>query len=254
MTHPIRDKPDETELWFVDLQDSAAALDAIERQTPRLASDDLRKISNSTTAAAAAERRAAYIALRVLIERNWGPSWRGIAYTLEGSGKPALKGLPGSFSLTHVEHYALIALTHAGSIGVDLETDRRPTIADARRARIESAAIVLARGAPLPEPAQRRFLQAWVRLEAIAKADGKGIGRLLTRLGLVGADPVSGPLFNSDDANEIAAQFWVHDVAVGGGCVAAVARDQPLNPLSARTLPTTAQGLEDLTTNCSPAD
>jgi 4'-phosphopantetheinyl transferase len=255
VAHPVDGQQNPVELWFVDLKDSAAALDTLERQTPRLAPEDHKKISNSITEAAAAERRAAYIALRIVIERSWGSAWRGVPFVLEGSGKPALPGLAGSFSLSHVDRYALIGLTRLGSIGVDLEPDRQPTVADVRRIRIESASIVLAHGADLPQPRQTRFLQAWVRLEAIAKADGGGIGRLLTRLGLIGPDPVDGPLFNSREADAIAQRFSVCDVAVSGGCVAAVALDQPFTSPSARivprTLPVSAPDIEALMTNAS---
>ena len=253
MAHPADGQQNLVELWFVDLKDSASALDALERQTPRLAAEDHKKISGSASEAAAAERRAAYIALRIVIERSWGSAWRGVPYVLEGSGKPALPGLTGSFSLSHVDRYALIGLARSGSIGVDLEPDRQPTVADARRIRIESASIVLAHGADLPQPRQTRFLQAWVRLEAIAKADGAGIGRLLTRLGLIGPDPIDGPLFNKCEADTIAQRFAVCDVAVSGGCVAAVALDQPLTPLGARILPRilpiSASAIEALMTN-----
>ena len=250
MTQPDLAQPDppgSVELWFVDLNSCAEALNAVETATPRLAKNELKKIAGSASSAAAAERRAAYIALRILIERFWGPAWRTVAYTLTGSGKPMLTGLGGSFSLAHVDRFALIGLARARTIGVDLEPDRQPTVADRRRGRIESAAIALARGAALPQPRQPRFLQAWVRLEAVAKADGRGIGRLLTGLGIIGPDPADGPDFNVDYAHDIATRFWVQDVAVSNGCVAAVALDDEL-PAStaAQLLPSQAQAIETL--------
>jgi 4'-phosphopantetheinyl transferase len=244
------------ELWFVDLDASGPALDTLELQCPRLSDSDLKKISRSVTPLAAIERRAAYIALRVLIERMWGSAWRGQSYTLTGSGKPALPDLPGSFSLAHVERYALIGLARSGSIGVDLEPDRKPIVADDRRVRIEQAAIALARGAALPEPRQMRFLQAWVRLEAVAKADGRGIGRLLTGLGIIGAAAGDAEGFATTYADDVAARFWVKDLVrndenTHAGCVAAVALDQPLAGLSARTLPIIAPEIEALMTNAA---
>ena len=239
--------PRSVELWFVDLNSCAEALNAVETATPRLDKNELKKIAGSASPAAAAERRASYIALRILIERFWGPAWRTVAYTLTGSGKPTLTGLDGSFSLAHVDRFALIGLARARTIGVDLEPDRQPTVADRRRVRIESAAIALARGAALPQSRQPRFLQAWVRLEAVAKADGRGIGRLLTGLSIIGPDPADGPEFSADYAHEIATRFWLQDVAVSNSCVAAVALDGELpSGLSAMIFPSAANAIESI--------
>ncbi len=237
------------ELWFVDLAASGPALDTVEARCARLSPFERKKISGSVSPASAAERRAAYIALRVLIERHWGPSSRTAPFELTGAGKPVLPGATGSFSLAHAGGYALIGLARAGSIGVDLEPDRQPIVADERRARIESAAIALALGAPLPEPRQKRFLQAWVRLEAVAKTDGRGIGRLLTGLGIIGSEPESGPAFKATYADDSAARFRVLDLDVSNGCVAALALDHPLTRApQTQVLPVTADGIEALMT------
>ena len=240
MAHLIGTNPVPAELWFIDLNASRAALDDLENQSPRLAPSELKKISSSATTALRSERRAAYIALRILIERFWGPAWRSIPYSLKGSGKPTLTGLGGGFSLAHVDRFALIGLARSGAIGVDLEPPRQPNVSDTRRLRIESAAIAAAKGAVLPLERQPRFLQAWVRLEAVAKADGRGIGRLLTGLGVIGADPSEGPEFNEAYAEEIARGFYVQDALVGEDCVAAAALDSLVTDLTVQTLPTTA--------------
>ena len=58
------------------------------------------------------------------------------------------------------------------------------TMAAARRQAIEHAAMAVAGGRDLAARAgDERTLQAWVRLEAAAKASGEGIGRLLERVG-----------------------------------------------------------------------
>jgi 4'-phosphopantetheinyl transferase len=88
------------------------------------------------------------------------------------------------FSLSHARGVALIGLTPAGTIGVDVERTREVRIAAERRAAIEAAGAAL--GASLAGDGNTRFLHAWVRLEAYAKADGCGIGRLLTQLSNLG--------------------------------------------------------------------
>ncbi len=235
------------ELWFVDLAASAAALDASEAKCARLSANELQRIAASVTPAAGFQRRAAYIALRVLIERMWGPSWRAVPYSLTGSGKPILPGISGGFSLAHVDRFALIGLSRTSLIGVDLEPDRRPTVSDERRVRIEHAALELAGGIPLPDARQKRFLQAWVRLEAIAKADGRGIGRLLTGLGIIGNAAMNARELNQDYARAINSSFGVHDVAVPEGCVAAAALDCGIMPPAVvKSLPTKVADLETL--------
>lgn len=226
------------ELWVADLGATARALDALETSQPRLAEADLKKIAASADAQTRQERRAAHIALRLLIERAWGPAWRGVPYELQGTGKPVLEGAPGSFNLAHVDKFALIGLSSEGAIGVDLEPPRPIQMADERRQRIERAAVALARGAPLPEEPEARFLQAWVRLEATAKADGSGIGRLLTGVGIIGDQGV-----NEERAAEISARFAVYDVPALGGCRAAVALSPGLRPPVPRQLPETAEAL-----------
>ena len=63
-----------------------------------------------------------------------------------------------------------------------------------RRRRVIAAAARLANGQPGPPhiDADGDVLQAWVRLEAAAKALGTGIGQLLTEEGVVGGEAVGG--------------------------------------------------------------
>jgi 4'-phosphopantetheinyl transferase len=207
-----------SELWLADLAAAAGALEVIEAITPRLSADDERKIAAIADETVRRERRAAHIALRMLIERSFGPAWRRIAYALSPSGKPSLAEAPGAFSLSHAPGIALIGLSTLGPIGVDIERMRRVSISDDRRQRIEAAAEALASRAPLPRAPAERLMSAWVRLEALAKAEGVGIGPLLTRLGV-------GPRWR--DVRPGAAsqnlEIQVHDVAIGAGIFAAVA-------------------------------
>lgn len=238
MTSKASDGFSGLELWFADLDAAGPALEAVEKSVPRLAEADKKKIAASAAGTMRAERRAAHIALRLLIERAFGASWRRVPYELLGTGKPVLEGAPGSFNLAHVDRFALIGLSATGPIGVDLEPRRAIQIPDERRERIERAAIALAHGAPLPQEPEARFLQAWVRLEATAKADGSGIGRLLTGVGIIGERGVQ-----EDRATEIAARFGVYDVEAGEGCRAAVALAPGETPPVPRRLPETAEEL-----------
>lgn len=175
------------ELWLIDLSAAAAALDKIERTVPRLSIVDLEKIEAVSDTGLARERRATYIALRVLLERAHGGAARMVPYTYSDAGKPHLPGFDGDFSLSHAPGFALVGISRIGPIGVDLEGPRDAKISNERRERIESTAMALVPGVPLPSAGEMRLLQAWVRLEALAKAEGCGLGRLLTRYGILGA-------------------------------------------------------------------
>ena len=124
------------------------------------------------------ERCTAHIALRVLIERAFGPEWRRVPYHISPEGKPSLPDAAGGFSLSHIPGWALIALAATGPVGVDLERRRPISLSPVRREQLEWAAAALVPQRALPVDAEARFLQAWVRLEAVAKAGGMGLGRL----------------------------------------------------------------------------
>jgi hypothetical protein len=91
-----------------------------------------------------------------------------------------------------------------------------------------------------------------VRLEAFAKADGCGIGRLLTRLGILGA----GGAARTDQraASEIVAELVresphtvVSDLQLGDGVFAAVVVAGTEPPAEVSWLPSSVEGLEKLT-------
>lgn len=238
----------EPELWCVDLAASAPALHAIEASTPRLSEAETHRAAALSDPATREEWLAAHIALRLLIERACGTGWRRIAFAYEERGKPVLDGAPIGFSLSHASGLALIGIAPHGVIGVDVERARTVRIDPARRARIREAGAVLA---PAPLPAtddDEAFLQAWVRLEALAKAEGCGIGRLLTRLGILGAGARA-----TIDAAAVKARAEalraespvqaVYDLQLGAAVYAAVACSGAAQP-AVRWLPAAIEALE----------
>lgn len=232
----------DVELWFVDLEKASAALDALESETPRLSDADNVRFSVMTDAAARRNRRLAHIALRLLLERMCGPAVRQMPFALSVSGKPALAGIAANFSLAHTAAYTLIAISDEGLVGVDLEQTRKVKMPDARRAPIERAAVVLAAGAPLADgDPDTRFLSAWVRIEAVAKATGSGVGPVLERLR---PRRVSG---GEDFEAAIGLPTVVaHDVAMPPGLFAAVALAPGLPLPRLRNLPAEARAIAAL--------
>ena len=232
------------QLWCIDLAAAGPALHELERRTPRLSDWDRDRVSAFTDTSAADEWLAAHVALRLLLERAAGPQWRGAAFVRANSGKPHLDGGPVSFSLSHAPGVALIGLAGEGSIGVDIERLRTVRVDAARRARIEEAGAALGAAVALPCAAEARFLQAWVRLEALAKAEGCGIGRVLARLGIVGSHNGEETASSAIAALREAAD--VHDLAVGEGVFAAAAFAGGPAMAEVWWLPATREGLEKL--------
>lgn len=218
--HPYRRSP---EVWFVDLTACAPALLQAERELPRLPADD--QFDGHT------ERKVAHIALRIVLERHAGQVVRGMPFAVGTSGKPLLPaGLP-FFSLSHCPGFALIAVVASGAIGVDLERTRSIRMPADRTRLLLAAASALAPNERELGATGQDLLHAWVRLEAFAKADGRGIGRLLTALGIVGAR--TGDISASvRTVRESWPPFALRDLDVPVGHFAALAA---LNdPLSAR--------------------
>lgn len=183
------------EIWLADLTQCREPLLALEREAPRLTADDavfLRSSASRDAAQPRAQTRCAIqVALRLLLERAFGPSARTAPIVRSPAGRPSLEGVSGDFSLSHTADVALIALASVGAIGVDIECQRPIRIAPWRRVLIESASARLAaRGAGpwlAPEvPSDDPFLTAWVRLEAYAKARRTSLARLLSVIGALG--------------------------------------------------------------------
>ena len=247
------------ELWCVDLTVAATALHAIEHDTPRLSAEDRTRASSFSEATVRREWTATHIALRLLIERWDGARWRGVPYAVAERGKPHLPDAPLSFSISHARGIALIGVSRIGSIGVDIERIRNVRIGAPRRGRIEAAGAALGAD-PLPSVEEGRFLQAWVRLEAYAKAEGCGIGRLLTRLGILGSASAAWPA-GQGAAGEIApvslltepgagqpsgGPLSVRDLQLGEGLYAAVAACEGAALGDIPWLPSDREALEKL--------
>ena len=240
------------ELWCVDLSAAAPALHTIEQRTPRLCPADRTRAASFSDARVRDEWLATHIALRLLIERAAGAQWRGATFNRAARGKPQLEGTPLGFSLSHAPGLALIGLSPRGSIGVDIERTRQVRIAAERRARIEAAGAALSDRA-LPSEGGARFLQAWVRLEAFGKAEGCGIGRLLTRLGILGVaaaawtQPVSAGALAQALRGDSRSVATVQDAGIGEDIFAAVALTGGVMPGTPSWLPVSIESLEKLT-------
>lgn len=201
------------ELWLVDLAACSAALADVEHATPRLPPGFVPRD---------AFHRTAHIALRLLLARAGAPD-PAAAFAISETGRPALPGGP-AFSLSHVTGHALIGIVGAAPVGVDIERrDRDIHMAAERAHRIRAAGQRLApHSAPLADN-DAGTLQAWVRLEASAKAEGIGIARMLGRHGVLGS--AERPPAGERTARSPA--FHVVDLDLGPALLGALATAEP---------------------------
>jgi 4'-phosphopantetheinyl transferase len=173
-------------------------------------------------AGARRDRRLTHVALRIALERRIGHGVRGAPLVRSASGEPSLPNCGANFSIAHTHGLAVVAISATGPIGIDIETTRLVRMPALRRAPIEQEAIRLAAGAPLSgRNDDERFLRAWVRIEAVAKARGTGVGPLLETVRPRSVVEQSPHALNPAAAT--AADITAHDLATAPGTYVAVA-------------------------------
>ncbi|MGE0697622.1 MAG: 4'-phosphopantetheinyl transferase superfamily protein [Hyphomicrobiaceae bacterium] len=176
------------ELWLVDLVADVPLLLDVAHRHGLVEPATVATVPDRHGGRVDAARDAARSALRILLAGYVGLDLARAPFRVARGGKPELAPLPDGhlrplFSLAHCDTAAIVALSTDGAVGVDIEAPRPVRLADHRRAMLLDAARSLAPTDALPEgPAEAQFLQGWVRLEALAKATGEGLGALLGRL------------------------------------------------------------------------
>jgi 4'-phosphopantetheinyl transferase len=140
---------------------------------------------------------AARAGLRRILADALDTTPAALSFTYNDSGKPELDhdrdhgGPPVRFNVSHSDRYALVALTPAAAIGVDIEKTR--PIADVLSlARTAFSTNELEELTSLPAEAREgAFFAGWTRKEAYIKARGDGL-RLLGDfdVALAPGDPV----------------------------------------------------------------
>lgn len=179
----------EHQVWFLALDD--ADPHDIAQAFPRGSELALQLAGASAVDVDGRRKAIAHAVLRLLLARWIGFEAALQTFALGYAGKPHLARTPAhgpvDFSLSHSGAAALIGLARQCCIGVDIEHPRRVSIHSDRRKKIISVAEAIS-GASLSETGETdaAVSEAWVRLEAAAKATGEGMGRLLTRYQIVG--------------------------------------------------------------------
>ena len=132
---------------FVDLKASVELLEAAERDVPRLSATDIARVQKLEHDP---ERqrlwRSSRIATRIVLERAVGTAYRKIDFEIAENGRPSLGDGSPYFNVSQSGGAALIAVSNAVSIGIDLEEVRGLKMTEDRRRRVIAAAARLANG------------------------------------------------------------------------------------------------------------
>ena len=172
---------DGVDVWRVWLDQPAAVVDNLARH---LSADERERVARGRFSEVAARFIVGRSSLRMILASyldGVGPS--GLAFTYGPRGKPALVAGGAAptlrFNVAHSHELALVSVTRAGDVGVDVERERPLDDLEAIVARYfspwENAAL---RG--LPKPARTpAFFRCWTRKEAFIKATGEGLTRAL---------------------------------------------------------------------------
>jgi 4'-phosphopantetheinyl transferase len=222
-------------VFFADLQAHLPHLEEEEAHTPRLSAADEARAAALQDVSDRQDWRAARIATRMAIENVAGQAMRRVAFNIEPSGRPVFADSDITFSIAHTERVVAIAVARAMPVGIDIEDRaRKLKMSPARRERLFAALTRRVSAQDLVSERDGDVLVAWVQLEAIAKAHGIGIGRLLTQEGVIGAKP--------RDYAEALERLATKVIEIDR-CVAAIAAPALTQAIAVRTLTLGADGL-----------
>jgi len=187
--------------------------------------------------------RRHYVAARGLLRCLLGAALNehgsAVVFEYGAHGKPALAAAnhPESrlcFNLSHSAGWVMFAIVQNREVGIDLENAARLDQNDEDLSHL--AARVLSAGElaiwqTLPQPAARRaaFLRAWTRKEAYAKATGRGVFEVLTRIEVVldaTAPRKSLTIRSSAGSDGLTNDWLMHDLVAPEGFAAALAVEQ----------------------------
>ncbi|WP_420122146.1 4'-phosphopantetheinyl transferase family protein [Nakamurella sp.] len=160
---------------------------------------------------------AAHWARRRILADRLGVDPAGLRFTTGRWGKPELAGHPVFHSLSHSGAVAMVAVSDAAPVGVDVEAVR-PDLPAGRLARTffrpdEAGSVAAAVDPPA------RYVRLWTRKEAAGKVTGVALDRAL----LVDAIGVGGRPAGIEDPTGARGAARIIDIEAPEGFLAAVA-------------------------------
>jgi len=170
--------------------------------------------------------------LRWLLAREAGCDPQDVRLSAGVHGKLSIEDARIEFNVAHSKGVVLIALSRAGAVGIDVEhVDRQVEALDVARSSFHADEVARLEQTAEGELAPA-FYRCWTRKEAVVKADGCGLMLPLNSF-TVGMEEGSvaeevarlGAGSGSHLANQTS--YYVRDLRVGDGLVAALALTRP---------------------------
>jgi 4'-phosphopantetheinyl transferase len=165
------------QVWQVDLRQPAEWVDAA---AAHLLHADERRLASRGTPEVRRRRIVSRAALRIALARRLGTAPGALTFSRGPHGKPALAEDAGlHFNVSHSAECCVIAVTEAGSVGIDIEhvlpVVRLDAIATKHFGASDAKAILRLAG----RPRLKAFHECWTRREALLKAAGTGLAGTL---------------------------------------------------------------------------
>ena len=135
---------------------------------------------------------AAFLLLKTALEERFGILFDQDMLETGAKGKPYLKSMLGDaqvfFSISHCKGAVAVALTRAGEVGVDIETDRKVSDGVIKKSMTEKEQEILADVYADREAFTEMFLTFWTRKEAYYKMTGEGLSKKMKDLDVSNPD------------------------------------------------------------------
>lgn len=155
--------------------------------------------------------------MRLLVARRCGRPPAELRLVTGPHGKPRLAGDPPAlaFNLTRSGGVALVAISSAGEVGIDVELDGViPEALEIARRRFTAAEAAAIAQAEDPERSQT-FLRCWTRKEAVVKAVGEGLGAPLDSFA-VSVEPGAAELVSAPSRPRVPSRWRLLDLSDSG--------------------------------------
>ena len=214
-------------LWQADL---AAPHPAWPADESTLSAEEKARQARLRTPALCETYARAHGFVRAVLSHYTGQPASALAFEAEPNGKPTLPGSGLHFNLSYRPGRALLALSNAGPVGVDVEFVRPLPDAAALVQELFSPAEQAALRAAAPANYWPLFFTIWTRKEAYAKMLGQGVNMPFSTFAVLD--------FAAGTAPELCAPagVWLHSLPLTDGTfLGAVATHYPAPPLQLRT-------------------
>lgn len=167
------------QIWRLDL-DGPDSRSLLTQAFEALTAEERQRAAKMRTGTAPEEFIAGRGFLRRLLSASLNCDPRGVGIVLGTHRKPALRPVRGvrmpHFNVSHSRGIVLIALSHSGSVGVDVEyMDSAVETIDVARAAFHADDLRRIESACTAQERLLAFYACWTRREAVAKADGRGL-------------------------------------------------------------------------------